>query len=225
MSMLVSRRVADEGCGYTTLNMGVVISPICNWCFGQSCAGVFFVFFCFRHSVYRCFSWGEGFLVGSRPLVGQVLSSLATPIPQKWLVQPWVVYNKMSNKCWWFHSKKNPNTKPGMLNLHACSCIHQQNLHLRGNSSLAHGQTPSTISNAKGPHNEETMVVQLWPKHPSLPPPEGTSTGICRLLSDDLYDLFLYSFQRWMGVKISKKWMEMLHMIRMYTYIHSSWEL
>ena len=112
--------------------------------------------------------------------------------------------------------------------MHVAACTynqHQQNLHLRGNSSLAHGPTPSTISNAKGPHNEETMVVQLWPKHPSLPPPEGSSTGVYRLLSDDLYDRNVFSFQCWTGVNISKKWVEMLHVIRMYTYIHSSWEL
>ena len=92
--------------------------------------------------------------------------------------------------------------------MHVAACTynqHQQNLHLRGNSSLAHGPTPSTISNAKGPHNEETMVVQLWPKHPSLPPPERSSTGVCRLLSDDLYDQNVFSFQCWTGVNISKK--------------------
>ena len=106
--------------------------------------------------------------------------------------------------------------------MHVAACTynqHQQNLHLRGNSSLAHGPTPSTISNAKGPHNEETMVVQLWPKHPSLPPPEGTSTGICRLLSDDLYDLCLYSFQCWMGVKISKtEWKCFIWFVRIHIY-------
>lgn len=56
-----------------------------------------------------------------------------------------------------------------------------------GNSSLGNP------SNAKGPHNEETMVVQLWPEHPSLPPPEWSSTGLCRrVISHDLYDLCVF---------------------------------